>query len=69
MSEITNFGKDWKDQSKLQCYVPKTKESDVTKEKAGDTAEDRVASLMKDLPRYLGEPVYLIEGSFYFKNN
>ena len=69
MSQMNNFGDDWKDQKNLKCFVPKRKESDISKEKAGDTAEDRVSYLVKKLPRYLGEPVYLIEGTFISRSN
>ena len=56
-----NFGEDWKNQSNLKSYK-KWKKGTVWTEKAGDSAELTFASLVEGLPKYLGEPVYGIQG-------
>lgn len=57
-----NFGEDWRNPAKIHCYMPKRKMPDVWTEKQGDTAELLVLNLFKELPEYLGESVFLIEG-------
>ena len=57
-----NFGKDWKYQNILKCYNSEWKKPSVWNEKAGDSAEMTFASLVEGLPKYLGEPVYGIQG-------
>ena len=56
-----NFGEDWKNQSNLKSYK-KWKKATVWTEKAGDSAELTFASLVEGLSKYLGEPVYAIQG-------
>ena len=56
-----NFGEDWKNQNNLKSYK-KWKKGTVWTEKAGDSAELTFASLVEGLSKYLGEPVYAIQG-------
>ena len=60
-----NFGEDWRNPEKIRCYMPKGKRPDVWTEKEGDTAELRVLSLFKQLPEFLGESVFLIDGKLW----
>ena len=57
-----NFGEDWKTKNTLKCYTSEWKKPSVWNEKAGDSAEMTFALLVEGLPKYLGEPVYAIQG-------